>query len=86
MPLTPVGKIFKPALRWEAIRGVYQKELESLGDMVESIDIVVKEDKVYGSLASITIKPASEALAQEIEVKVEEILTRYTIKYHLEII
>jgi fatty-acyl-CoA synthase len=86
MPLTPVGKIFKPALRWEAIRGVYQKELESLRDMVESIDVVVKEDKVYGSLARITIKPASKASNKEIKGKVDKILTRYTIRYQLEII
>lgn len=86
MPLTPVGKIFKPALRWEAIKQVYQEELEPLGDMVESVDVVVKEDKVYGSLARITIKPASKASSEEIKEKVDKILTRYTIRYQLEII
>ena len=86
MPLTPVGKIFKPALRWEAIKQIYGEELEALGDLVDSVDVMVREDKVHGSLATITIKPASEALAQEIKEKVDEILTRYTIRYHLEII
>jgi len=86
MPLTPVGKIFKPALRWEAIKRIYREELEALGDMVDSVDVMVREDKVHGSLASITIKPGSEASAEEIKDKVDAILTRYTIRYHLEMV
>lgn len=81
IPLTPVGKIFKPALRWEAIKGVYQKELHALGDMVDSVDVSVREDKVHGSLATITIKAAQGASAEKIKEKVDEILTRYTIRY-----
>ena len=86
MPLTPVGKIFKPALRWEAIRRVYQDELAALGEMADSVDVTVKEDKVHGSLATIIVKPASGALPEHIRKRVDDILTRYTIKYRLEII
>jgi fatty-acyl-CoA synthase len=86
MPLTPVGKIFKPALRWEATRQVYLKELEALGDMVDSVDVKVGEDKVHGSLARITVKLASEVSTKEVKDKVDEILTRYTIRYRMEII
>jgi len=85
VPLTPVGKIFKPALRWEAIKQVYRKELQVLGDMVDSVEVTVKEDKVHGSLAVITVKPASNASAEEIKDRVDNILTRYTIRYHLTI-
>ena len=85
IPLTPVGKIFKPALRWEAIEQVYREELQVLGNMVDSVDVAVKEDKVHGSLAVITIKPASHASAEEIKDRVDNILTRYTIRYHLTI-
>ena len=42
IPLTPVGEIFKPALRWDAIRQVYQRELEAQGDMVDSVDVATK--------------------------------------------
>ncbi|UCH19785.1 MAG: hypothetical protein JSU83_14565, partial [Deltaproteobacteria bacterium] len=86
VPLTPVGKIFKPALRWEAIRQVYQEELATLADMVESVNVTVKEDKVHGSLATITVKPASGAIPEDIRKRVDDILARYTIKYRLEII
>ncbi|MBW1868874.1 MAG: acyl-CoA synthetase, partial [Deltaproteobacteria bacterium] len=86
VPLTPVGKIFKPALRWEAIKQVYRKELEVFGDMVDSVDVKVREDKVHGSLAVIIIKPAPQVSNEEIEGKVNQLLTRYTVKYSLEVI
>jgi len=37
IPLTAVGKIFKPALRWDATRRIYERELEALGDLAESV-------------------------------------------------
>ena len=86
IPLTPVGKIFKPALRWEAIKQVYRKELQALGEMVDSVEVTVREDKVHGSLAIITVRPASGVSAGEIENKVDEILARYTVRFHLEIV
>ena len=58
LPLTPVGKIFKPALRWDAIKRVYGAELRGLGDMVSSLEVVVGEDKVHGAMATIAVKPS----------------------------
>jgi fatty-acyl-CoA synthase len=84
VPLTPVGKIFKPALRWDAIRRVYEKELAGLGETAESVKIEVTEDKVHGCLATIRVKPAAGTSQQEIEDKIEEILNRYTIRYKLQ--
>ncbi len=86
VPLTPVGKIFKPALRWKAIKQVYRKELEVFGDMIDSVDVKVREDKVHGSLAVISIKPAPQVSNEEIQGKVNQVLTRYTVKYRLEVV
>ncbi len=86
VPLTTVGKIFKPALRWQAIQKVYQSELEGLGDLVESAAVEVSEDKVHGSLASITIQAGSRATEDQIKEKVDELMARYTVKYSLKII
>ena len=85
MPLTPVGKIFKPALRWEATKRIYEAELEPLADMVTSVEVTVKEDKVHGSMAAINVKRAPGASEAEIQKKVAEILSRYTVAYRLEI-
>ncbi|MGO9123107.1 MAG: acyl-CoA synthetase [Desulfomonilaceae bacterium] len=86
IPLTPVGKIFKPALRWDAIQRVYEEELRQLGDLVESIEVKVSEDKIHGSLAMITVKPAPNISNDRIADGVNEILGRYTVKYRLEIV
>ena len=83
MPLTTVGKIFKPALKWQAIEQVYRKELEVLGDMIERMDIQVGEDKIHGALALITIKPALSAKKVEIRLRIEELLAAYTTQYRL---
>jgi len=86
MPLTPVGKIFKPALRWESIKKVYQAELEAIGDLAESVKVTVAEDKIHGSLATLTIKPARQVPKDKIKEEVTEILARYTVKYRLDIV
>ena len=86
IPLTPVGKIFKPALRWDAIKRVYEEELRQLGDLVESVEVKVSEDKIHGSLATITVKPATNVSKNRIADAVNEILGRYTVKYRLEIV
>jgi fatty-acyl-CoA synthase len=85
IPLTPVGKIFKPSLRWQAIQQVYQTELAVLAGLTESVQVSVHEDKIHGALAVIKIKPAPDASQDEIRQKVDDILARYTVKYMLEI-
>jgi fatty-acyl-CoA synthase len=85
MPLTPVGKIFKPALRWDAIRRVYENELQKLGALAESIELKVAEDKVHGCSVAIKVTPASNVSKDEITSKVSELLALYTVKYNLEV-
>jgi fatty-acyl-CoA synthase len=83
IPLTPVGKIFKPALRWESIKRVYEQELSALKEMVEGLQMSVKEDKVHGSLAVITVTPRPGITAEAVREKAAEILARYTVRYEL---
>ena len=86
MPLTPVGKIFKPALRWDSIKRVYQTELQALGDSAASVEVTVGEDKIHGAMATLTIKPAADVANDDMETKVADILARYTVKYRLKLI
>lgn len=85
IPLTPVGKIFKPALRWDAIKRVYENELQKLGALAESIELKVAEDKVHGSSVAIKITAAPNVSETEITNKVSEVLALYTVKYYLEV-
>ncbi len=86
IPLTPVGKIFKPALRWDAIKRVYEEELRQLSDVVEYIEVKVSEDKVHGSLATVIVRPATNVSKNRIADVVNEILGRYTVRYRLKIV
>lgn len=83
IPLTAVGKIFKPALRWDATRRIYETELAKLGRLAESVQVQVSEDKVHGTLATIRIKASSGTDHDEIENRASEILARYTIHYEV---
>jgi fatty-acyl-CoA synthase len=85
VPLTPVGKIFKPALRWQAIQKVYRSELETLEDLLTSMDVTVTEDKIHGSMVAIVVKAASDISHDQIRERVTDILARYTLKYNLTI-
>ncbi|MFO8113175.1 MAG: acyl-CoA synthetase [Desulfosalsimonadaceae bacterium] len=83
IPLTPVGKIFKPALRWDAIRRTYENELHALGDMAETVEVSVGEDKVHGSRVTIGVKPATGHDMSSVTEKIVERLTRYTLYYEI---
>ncbi len=45
MPLTSVGKIFKPALRRDAIKRAIEKELEPIKEGLGDIHVMVRDDK-----------------------------------------
>ncbi|WP_028326076.1 acyl-CoA synthetase [Desulfatirhabdium butyrativorans] len=83
IPLTPVGKIFKPALRWDAIRRTYSQELTALGSLIRKVDVQVGEDKVHGTLATFHVTPAEGVDPDMIREKIREILARYTVKYEV---
>jgi len=79
--LTPVGKIFKPALRYDATRRAYEKALEGLEGMAESFEISVGEDKAHGTRADIKVKPNAKTKFTEVKKKIDELLAPYTIYY-----
>jgi len=85
LPLTPVGKIFKPALRWDVIEKVYDQELQALGDLVEQVTVRAGEDKVHGTRVDIVVTPAAGSDAAAIRQKIGDILARYTLTYEVRI-
>ena len=84
IPLTPVGKIFKPALRWQVIARVYADELASLGDLISDIDVAALEDKVHGTMVRITVTPAAGADEVRIRSAIDERMAHYTIRYSVQ--
>jgi fatty-acyl-CoA synthase len=86
IPLTPVGKIFKPALRWNVAKKVFESELEALRGLADTVEVTVGEDKVHGTLASIAVKPAAGISPEKISAIAAELLSHFTVKYRLEFI
>jgi fatty-acyl-CoA synthase len=84
IPLRPVGKIFKPALRHDATRRAYESEIEALGDLAESVEVTMEDDKQHGTRADIRVKPAPGTDMETIREKINELLARYTVYYTVE--
>ena len=85
VPLTPVGKIFKPALRWNVIEKIYQKELAALGGMADDVSVSAGEDKLHGTRVTIRVTPAAGVSRKDLQEKIAEIFARYTLKMSIEI-
>jgi fatty-acyl-CoA synthase len=72
MPVTAVGKIFKPTLRYRAIEKVYGAALAAAGIAAK---IAVGHDPAEGTTACVTlVDPAHKAMA-------EKALARYTVRF-----
>ena len=70
MPLTQVGKIFKPALRMEAARLHLQQELSALAKDRAEVAVTVAAHPVHGTLATITLRGGNEDLAESVKAAV----------------
>ncbi len=82
MPLTAVGKIYKPELRWHATKNVLTEALKDLGRPGVEVSIDVGEDRSRGILATITLSGAIEEDWAEIEREVENLVGKFVhIKY-----
>jgi fatty-acyl-CoA synthase len=81
IPLTAVGKIFKPALRWDAIRRVYEKELEDLADLLAAKEVSVGEDAVFGTKAVFRVKLQIGTNPETFRRRLAEQLKRYSVAY-----
>ena len=83
MPLTPVGKIFKPALRWDATKRAYEEALVGLGEMASSVAVSVAEHKLYGTEVAVEVYPAPDVTEDKIKAAISALLSRYTVHYRV---
>ncbi len=83
MPLTGVGKVFKPKLRWDAAQRVFQATVESLELDGCQASISVGAHGTHGSLATVTVRGSSEASRGLITERLEEALGPFTIQHEV---
>jgi fatty-acyl-CoA synthase len=83
IPLTAVGKVFKPALRWEATRRAVVPQLAELAEGKLTIDVEVGPHETHGSLITVRVGGAAraqrEALARLVHGRLDPLVTRHEI-------
>jgi fatty-acyl-CoA synthase len=87
MPLTGVGKVFKPALRWDAARRVFEAELGALPELKEAragLVVEVGPHEVHGSLATVTLSGVPARARPALERAVDERLAPFTLRHQLQ--
>ena len=81
MPLTAVGKLFKPELVCREIHQVIALALESIFEATELV-INVQPDKKHGILANLSVSGKKDLV--ETEQTIKERLASYSFNYEIE--
>ena len=84
MPLTPVGKVFKPELRWDAARRVFDDLLAPLSEAGVEAEVLVRPDQVHGTVAHVRLSAPAGADRAAIERKVAELFAPFVMRHRLE--
>lgn len=80
MPLTLVGKIFKPQLRWDATKMVFSEILSPLENNGVKVEVEVGPNPVAGTIAIIKLTGESSVNREEVGEQIKEILSPFTVK------
>jgi fatty-acyl-CoA synthase len=85
MPLTGVGKVFKPQLRWDAAARVFTKALSPLSDRGIECSVVVAPHGSHGSLVTISVarvpKDEQTAIAGEVHKALAPFAMRHEVVF-----
>ena len=80
LPLTAVGKIFKPELRWRAAKVALEEALATLAECGIKIAVDVGPHELHGTLARVTISGADVSRVAD---KAREILGAYSVAFEV---
>ncbi len=85
MPVTGVGKVFKPQLRWNAAQRVFTQTLAPLIEQGICYEVSVGAHDTYGTLATVTIQGvpigSREAVAQQVHETLDPFVMRHEIHW-----
>lgn len=84
MPVTAVGKIFKPPLRCDAVRRVYAEALSAILPAHLSWEIQVEQDHQYGMLATLVLSGVPEEQRAHFDEQIARALGAYVVKYQIQ--
>jgi len=84
MPVTGVGKIFKPALRLHAAQLALEAALAPLGAEGVTATVMVRNDATHGTLAVVRIPASSSGSREAIAKRCGELLGGYQIRHAID--
>jgi fatty-acyl-CoA synthase len=83
MPLTAVGKVFKPQLRWDAAKRVFAGVLTALRQRGVDCTVRVGPHGSHGSIATITLAQVPDAEREAIANEVHSLLAPFVIRHEV---
>ena len=83
MPLTGVGKIYKPELRSRASRQVYFEMVRSIAGAGSDPELDIVPDPVHGTLAMVTLSRTGEMRDRDVEHSIRSALDGFTCAYRI---
>jgi fatty-acyl-CoA synthase len=84
MPMTAVGKIFKPPLRNDAVRRVYTEALSAVLPADLSWEVQVEPNPRYGMLATLVLLGVPEEQRAHVQEQIARALDVYVVKYQIQ--
>ncbi len=84
MPMTAVGKIFKPPLRSDAVRRVYAEVLSAVLPTDLSLEVQVEPNPQHGMLATLVLSGVPEEQRAHVHEQIARALGAYVVKYQIQ--
>jgi len=84
MPLTGVGKIFKPALRLQAAQRAFDLALVPLRNEGVAASVIVRDDSTYGTLASVRIEASKAADRDAVVRRCADLLGGFQLRHSVD--
>ena len=83
IPLTGVGKVFKPKLRWDAATRVFTGVLTPLRERGIDCKVEVGPHGSHGSVATVTLKDVPDATCEAITNEVHTLLGPFVMRHEV---
>ncbi|MGC1442470.1 MAG: acyl-CoA synthetase [Burkholderiaceae bacterium] len=83
MPLTGVGKVFKPQIRWDAAQRVFAQVLAPLAEQGLEISVQVGAHGTHGSMATVSASGVGAGQREETARQVKERLAPFVMAHQL---
>jgi fatty-acyl-CoA synthase len=81
LPLTAVGKIFKPELRFDAARRVLEIALQEIGGDATTFQVAVGADAKHGTFARVDAIELTSVARASVEQRAREALDSFSVRY-----